>query len=149
MEPLPDSERFVRLERTLEQLQENVRQLGVIASCFQPQSQEPFNQRLHTLISGLQELDALRNHFADVKVPLALLDCINEGRNPNVFDRETLKEVEARNAAVNGKIEVYKKFHALLLHEHGQEMPKEVEMYLQARPELFEGVDGVELKKLD
>ncbi|KAK0404932.1 hypothetical protein QR680_017708 [Steinernema hermaphroditum] len=136
MDVREDADRFQRLERTLEQLQENVRQLGAIASSFHPLSQEPLNERLHTLISGLQELDALKNHFGDVKVPLALLDCVNEGKNPNVFERDTLRKVETMNAEMNGKIEVYKKFQSLLLFENGAEMPREVELYLQARPHI-------------
>ncbi|TKR58359.1 hypothetical protein L596_029813 [Steinernema carpocapsae] len=129
-------DKFVRLERTLEQIQENVRQLGVIASDFNSKSQEPFNQRLQTLISGLQELDNIKNQFSDVKVPLGLLECINNGKNPNVFDRETLRQVESKNADVNGKIERYKKFHAFLIRENAEEMPREVEKYLQSRPEV-------------
>mgnify|MGYP001574279816 CR=1 FL=1 len=46
--------RFTQLERTLEQFQENARYLGVIASDFTSRSQEPFNQKIHTLTSGLQ-----------------------------------------------------------------------------------------------
>ncbi|KAK0404931.1 hypothetical protein QR680_017707 [Steinernema hermaphroditum] len=107
---------------------------GLWSSCRR--TQEPLNERLHTLISGLQELDALKNHFGDVKVPLALLDCVNEGKNPNVFERDTLRKVETMNAEMNGKIEVYKKFQSLLLFENGAEMPREVELYLQARPHI-------------
>lgn len=46
--------RFNLLERTLEQFQENTRHLGVIASDFTARSQEPLNQKVHTMISGLQ-----------------------------------------------------------------------------------------------
>ncbi len=46
--------RFNLLERTLEQFQENARHLGVIASDFTARSQEPLNQKVHTMISGLQ-----------------------------------------------------------------------------------------------
>lgn len=50
----PVEARFSQLEQTLELFQENARQLGVIASDFQPRSQDPLNQKLQTLISGLE-----------------------------------------------------------------------------------------------
>lgn len=54
---IPDNSaetRFNQLERTLEQFQENARHMGVIASDFNSRSQDSFNQKVHTLISGLQ-----------------------------------------------------------------------------------------------
>ncbi|CAJ0607044.1 unnamed protein product [Cylicocyclus nassatus] len=117
--------RFNQLERTLEQFQENARHLGVIATDFGARSQEPFNQKIHTLISGLQELDQMRNQFSDVKVPLELLDVLDQGKNPQLYTKEVLERTLQKNKEVNGKVETYKKFHAALLKELGEEMPED------------------------
>ncbi|KAH7727171.1 Mediator complex [Aphelenchoides avenae] len=110
--------------------------MGVIASDFSTRSQEPLNQKVHTMISGLQELDRLKNQFQDVKVPVELLQFLDEGKNPQLYTRECLQRTQAKNKEVNGKIEIYKKFHAQLLKELANEMPTDAMTYLsQRKPE--------------
>ncbi|PIO54922.1 hypothetical protein TELCIR_23703 [Teladorsagia circumcincta] len=92
--------RFNQLERTLEQFQENARHLGVIATDFGARSQEPFNQKIHTLVSGLQELDQMRSQFMDVKVPLELLDVLDQGKNPQLYTKEVLERTLLKNKEV-------------------------------------------------
>jgi len=129
----PSDSRFNVLERTLEQFQENARHMGVIASDFTTRSQEPLNQKVHTMISGLQELDLLKNQFTDVRVPIELLDYLDQGQNPQLYTRECLERTKQKNKEVNGKIEIYKKFHASLLAELSQEMPTDTMTYLNIR----------------
>lgn len=125
--------RFNQLEQTLENFQENARQMGVIASDFTTRSQEPLNQRIHTLTSGLHELDRLKNQFMDVHIPLELLKYLDEGKNPQLYTKECLERTLAKNKEVNGKIECYKKFRTLLLKELGEEMPNDAAMYRSLR----------------
>uniref|UniRef100_A0A915EHH6 Mediator of RNA polymerase II transcription subunit 10 n=1 Tax=Ditylenchus dipsaci TaxID=166011 RepID=A0A915EHH6_9BILA len=125
--------RFNLLERTLENFQENARHLGVIASDFNSQSQELLNQKIHTIISGLNECDALKNQFSDVKVPIELLDNLDQGQNPQLYTRDCLERTKQKNKEVNGKIEIYKKFHASLLEELSLEMPTDTVDYLKIR----------------
>lgn len=127
--------RFTQLERTLEQFQENTRHMGVIASDFTSRSQEPFNQKIHTLITGMQELDRLKHQFEDVRVPLELLDVLDQGKNPQLYTKNCLERTVQKNKEVNGKIEMYKKFRALLLKELGEEMPEDTAQYRYIRDE--------------
>ncbi|CAD6191412.1 unnamed protein product [Caenorhabditis auriculariae] len=129
----PAEARFTNLERTLEQ--KNSRQLGVIASDFTQRSQEPLNQKLTTLISGLQELDAIRRNFDDIRVPMELLTFLDQGKNPQLFTKEVLERTLQKNKEVNGKIEMYKKFKAYLLKELGDEAPAIAVMYRTLREE--------------
>uniref|UniRef100_A0A914ZWF9 Mediator of RNA polymerase II transcription subunit 10 n=1 Tax=Parascaris univalens TaxID=6257 RepID=A0A914ZWF9_PARUN len=92
--------RFNQLEQTLENFQENARQMGVIASDFTTRSQEPLNQKIHTLISGLRELDHLKNQFMDVKIPLELLEYLDEGKNPQLYTKECLERTLNKNKEV-------------------------------------------------
>ncbi|VDP05071.1 unnamed protein product [Heligmosomoides polygyrus] len=112
---------------------ENARHLGVIATDFGARSQEPFNQKIHTLMSGLQELDQMRSQFMDVKVPLELLDVLDQGKNPQLYTKEVLERTLLKNKEVNGKVETYKKFHAALLKELGEEMPEDTMTYRNIR----------------
>ncbi|KAK6018739.1 hypothetical protein OSTOST_15652 [Ostertagia ostertagi] len=98
--------RFNQLERTLEQFQENARHLGVIATDFGARSQEPFNQKIHTLVSGLQELDQMRSQFMDVKVPLELLDVLDQGKNPQLYTKEVLERTLLKNKEVNAVMSI-------------------------------------------
>jgi len=74
--------RFNLLERTLEQFQENARHVGIIASDFTSKSQDLLNQKIHTMVSGLQELDHIREQFADVMIPLELFEYLDKGKKP-------------------------------------------------------------------
>ncbi|EJW88258.1 hypothetical protein WUBG_00831 [Wuchereria bancrofti] len=114
--------RYNHLEQTLENFQENARQMGVIASDFTTRSQEPLNQKIHTLISGLHELDHLKNQFMDVKIPLELLEYLDQGKILSFIQK-----------SMNGKIEMYKKFRAMLLKELGEEMPNDMVLYRNLR----------------
>ncbi|VDM07744.1 unnamed protein product [Wuchereria bancrofti] len=125
--------RYNHLEQTLENFQENARQMGVIASDFTTRSQEPLNQKIHTLISGLHELDHLKNQFMDVKIPLELLEYLDQGKNPQLYTKECLERTLNKNKEMNGKIEMYKKFRAMLLKELGEEMPNDMVLYRNLR----------------
>lgn len=95
-------------------VKENARHMGVIASDFSLKSQEPLNQKVHTLVSGLQVkniqvkififklqvLDKLKNQFIDVRVPIRLLDILDEGKNPQLFTKEMLEDTKDRNKEV-------------------------------------------------
>ena len=132
--------RFNNLERNLELFQENARHMGVIASDFNLKSQEPLNQKVHTLVSGLQVLDQMKNQFVDVRVPIRLLDILDEGKNPQLFTKELLEDTRNRNKELNGKTELYKKFQYHLIRELKQEMPNDVDEYLRVRK--ISGVSG-------
>lgn len=127
--------RFGQLERTLEQFQENARHMGVIASDFVSKSQEPFNAKIQTLITGLQQLDGMKNQFEDVRVPLELLSYLDQGKNPQLYTKECLERTLQKNKEVNGKIEMYKKFRGLLLKELGEELPEDTVQYRTLRAE--------------
>ncbi|CAD5215827.1 unnamed protein product [Bursaphelenchus xylophilus] len=125
--------RFLPLESTLEQFQENARHIGIIVSDFTPKSQEVLNQKIHTMISGLQELNSLKNKYSDIRVPLEVLDSLDEGKNPQMYTATCLERTLLKNKEVNGKIELYRKLHAKLLEALGEEMPAETLLYRQNR----------------
>ncbi|KAK5976937.1 Mediator of RNA polymerase II transcription subunit 10 [Trichostrongylus colubriformis] len=75
----------------------------------------------------------MRSQFMDVKVPLELLDVLDQGKNPQLYTKEVLERTLLKNKEVNGKVETYKKFHAALLKELGEEMPEDTMTYRNIR----------------
>ncbi|GMR37348.1 hypothetical protein PMAYCL1PPCAC_07543 [Pristionchus mayeri] len=128
-------DRFDKLERTLEQFQENARIMGSTAADFSTRSQDQLNQKIHTLISGLAQMDAMKHEFDDVKVPLELMDVLDRGETPYLYSKEMLERTVQKNEEVNGKIEMYRKFRASLLKHMGDELPSDTVKYLTARQE--------------
>lgn len=86
-----------------------------------------------TISRMFQELDHMKNSFGDVKIPLELLDYLDQGKNPQLYTKEVIDRTLAKNQQVNGKIELYKKFRATLLKELSEEMPHETMRYRSIR----------------
>lgn len=136
MEPnSSQSSRFDPLEQTLEMFVENARHLCVMASDFQPTNngQSILNQKLQTMVSGLLELDQLKNQYQDVKIPSELFEYVDVGKNPQLYTKDVMENSLQKNKEVNGKIELYKKFRAYLLKELSEEFPKETVQYRAIR----------------
>ncbi|XP_069075807.1 mediator of RNA polymerase II transcription subunit 10 isoform X2 [Pleurodeles waltl] len=102
------AEKFDNLEEQLEKFVENIRQLGIIVSDFQPSSQAGLNQKLNFMVSGLQDIDKCRQQLHDISVPLEVFEYIDQGRNPQLYTKECLERALAKNEQVKGKIDTMK-----------------------------------------
>ncbi|XP_069770301.1 mediator of RNA polymerase II transcription subunit 10 isoform X5 [Narcine bancroftii] len=129
------AEKFDSLEEHLEKFIENIRQLGIIVSDFQPSSQAGLNQKLNSMISGLQDVDKCRQQLHDINVPLEVFEYIDQGRNPQLYTKECLERALAKNEQVKGKIDTLKKFKGLLIHELSKVFPEEMSKYRAIRCE--------------
>ncbi|XP_053449202.1 mediator of RNA polymerase II transcription subunit 10 isoform X2 [Nycticebus coucang] len=103
------AEKFDHLEEHLEKFVENIRQLGIIVSDFQPSSQAGLNQKLNFIVSGLQDIDKCRQQLHDITVPLEVFEYIDQGRNPQLYTKECLERALAKNEQVKGKIDTMKR----------------------------------------
>ncbi|XP_060681315.1 mediator of RNA polymerase II transcription subunit 10 [Chiloscyllium punctatum] len=129
------AEKFDNLEEQLEKFIENIRQLGIIVSDFQPSSQAGLNQKLNSMITGLQDVDKCRQQLHDINVPLEVFEYIDQGRNPQLYTKECLERALAKNEQVKGKIDTLKKFKGLLIHELSKVFPEEMSKYRAIRCE--------------
>ncbi|XP_030669759.1 mediator of RNA polymerase II transcription subunit 10 isoform X1 [Nomascus leucogenys] len=111
------AEKFDHLEEHLEKFVENIRQLGIIVSDFQPSSQAGLNQKLNFIVTGLQDIDKCRQQLHDITVPLEVFEYIDQGRNPQLYTKECLERALAKNEQVKGKIDTMKPW----FHEDGDE----------------------------
>ncbi|KAM9383848.1 mediator of RNA polymerase II transcription subunit 10 [Pholidichthys leucotaenia] len=123
------AEKFDNLEEHLEKFIENIRQLGIIVSDFQPSSQPGLNQKLNLMISGLQDIEKCRQQLNEVNVPLEVFEYIDQGRNPQLYTKECLERALARNEQVKGKIDTMTKFKSLLISELSKVFPDEMTKY--------------------
>jgi hypothetical protein len=60
------------LEQHLDVLIETSRQLGIMASNFQDQSQSALNQKFSILVNCLKDLDMMKDDFKNVDVPVSV-----------------------------------------------------------------------------
>ncbi|XP_053672378.1 mediator of RNA polymerase II transcription subunit 10 [Anopheles nili] len=120
------------LENHLEMFIENVRQIRIIVSDFQPQGQNVLNQKIQSLVTGLQEIDKLKNQI-DVNVPLEVFDYIDQGRNPQLYTKDCIDKALTKNEEVKGKIDSYRKFKSNLMKELSDTFPVEVSKYKAIR----------------
>ncbi len=67
-------ESFDNLESYLESIIETSRQLGIMVSDYQPQTQNSLNSKIQTIASCLRELDMIKDKFKDVLVPTQVFE---------------------------------------------------------------------------
>jgi mediator of RNA polymerase II transcription subunit 10 len=123
------SARLANLEQSLEAFQENARQMAVITSNFQSNSQDALNHKLHSLITGLQELDSTKHSFHDIPVPIELLDRLHAGNSPQMYTKDVIERTAQKNKQLNGKQKAYENLRDALLVELSSEMPRETMQY--------------------
>ncbi|XP_031216224.1 mediator of RNA polymerase II transcription subunit 10 [Mastomys coucha] len=129
------AEKFDHLEEHLEKFVENIRQLGIIVSDFQPSSQAGLSQKLNFIVTGLQDIDKCRQQLHDITVPLEVFEYIDQGRNPQLYTKECLERALAKNEQVKGKIDTMKKFKSLLIQELSKVFPEDMAKYRSIRGE--------------
>ncbi|KAI8121619.1 Mediator of RNA polymerase II transcription subunit 10 [Lucilia cuprina] len=123
------------LETQLEMFIENVRQIRIIVSDFQPQGQNVLNQKIQGLVTGLQEINKLKNQVQDIYVPFEVFDYIDQDKNPQLYTKDCVEKALAKNEEVKGKIDAYRKFKANMLLELFKTFPNEMNMYRAYRPD--------------
>lgn len=121
------------LESSLEMFVENVRQIRIIVSDFQPQGQTVLNQKIQSMVQGLQEIDRLKSQVQDITVPLEVFDYIDQGRNPQLYTKDCMEKALCKNEEVKGKIDAYRKFKAHLMTELHGTFPNELAKYRAIR----------------
>uniref|UniRef100_A0A8C5K617 Mediator of RNA polymerase II transcription subunit 10 n=1 Tax=Jaculus jaculus TaxID=51337 RepID=A0A8C5K617_JACJA len=99
------TEKFDHLEEPLEKFVENIRQLGIIISNFQPSSQVGLSQKLNFVVTGLQNIDKCTQQLRDITVPLEVFEYIDQGWNPQLYTKECQERALAQNEQVKGKID--------------------------------------------
>ncbi|XP_033126088.1 mediator of RNA polymerase II transcription subunit 10-like [Anneissia japonica] len=127
------AEKFDVLSESLERFIENTRQLGIIVADFPPQGQNTLNQKLHVMVTGLQELDKLKSQVQDVQVPMEVFEYIDQGKNPQLYTKDCMEKAMVKNEQVKGKIDTMRKFKSVLILELSKMFPDEMDKYKDIR----------------
>ena len=98
--------------------------------------QSNLNQKIHSIVSSLQEIDRCKHLFGDVTVPMNVLQYIDQGTNPQLYTKDLMERVLAKNEEVKGKIEVYQQFHDSLSEELDKAFPNLISDYKFTRQQL-------------
>ncbi|GFV05949.1 mediator of RNA polymerase II transcription subunit 10 [Trichonephila clavipes] len=109
------SSQLENLEGNLELFIENVRQLGIIVSDFQPQGQTILNQKIAQMVTYMQEIDKCKNQVQDIQVPLEVFEYIDQGRNPQLYTKDCMEKALNKNEVVKGKIDSYRVNYFIIL----------------------------------
>uniref|UniRef100_A0A8C7T2E6 Mediator of RNA polymerase II transcription subunit 10 n=1 Tax=Oncorhynchus mykiss TaxID=8022 RepID=A0A8C7T2E6_ONCMY len=134
------AEKFDNLEEHLEKFVENIRQMGIIVSDFQPSSQTGLNQKLNYMITGLQDIEKCRQQLHEINVPLEAFEYIDQGRNPQLYTKECLERALAKNEQVKGKIDT--------MTVSGSRFKPNKDMEIDSRSYLMESSHGYTLLSL-
>lgn len=121
------------LEKHLERFAENIRQLGITAAEFQPNSQAVLNRQITQLVQGLKDIDHSKNSVQKIDIPIEVFDYIDQGKNPGLYTKHCIERALEKNEQVKGKIEVYSEFRQELLNQLGHVYPKLIETYKETR----------------
>ncbi|KAF6018381.1 MED10 [Bugula neritina] len=127
------TEKLEELEQHLEMFIEHSRQLGIIASDFQPQGQNVLNNKINSLVQEMQEIDGLRTCVQDIQVPIGVFDYIDQGKNPQLYTKHSMEKALQKNEEVKGKSESLHRFKGLLMLELSKTFDVEMKRYRAAR----------------
>ena len=129
------ADKFEPLEDNLEQFIETVRQLGIIVSDFQSQSQSVLYQKINGLVTILKDIENCKSSLSDVFIPLEVFEYIDAGKNPQLYTKDCIEKALSKNEAVKGKINIYQKFRQELATQLSTVYP-EIKEYKSLRGEL-------------
>uniref|UniRef100_A0A0N4ZNC7 Mediator of RNA polymerase II transcription subunit 10 n=1 Tax=Parastrongyloides trichosuri TaxID=131310 RepID=A0A0N4ZNC7_PARTI len=131
----PEDAKFEKLEIDLGRFIEDVRQLGVTASDPGDNANDIIRMKLRNIANGLQHMNEISNQFMNHQIPIKIFDFVDEMKNPNVYSKAVFEETDAKNTEVNGKIEQYKKYKAMVMSKWAEEMPDAALQYMLLRKE--------------
>lgn len=123
-----------QLESQIEVFVENIRQLGIIVTDFQPQTGQPvLNQKINQVVSSLKDIDRLKDVIQDVQVPIEVFEYIDTGRNPQFYTKDYIEKVISKNEEMKGKVKYYSDFKKILIDELTKVFPSEMHQYTSYR----------------
>ncbi|KAK6778489.1 hypothetical protein RDI58_025207 [Solanum bulbocastanum] len=89
--------------------------------------------QLNNLVFELDNMAKLGEKYHSIKVPMEVLNLIDNGKNPDEFTRDVLNNCIAKNQITKGKVDAFKDLRWHLLEDLEHAFPREVEDYRQRR----------------
>ncbi|KAJ3085215.1 Mediator of RNA polymerase II transcription subunit 10 [Quaeritorhiza haematococci] len=118
------------LEIKLQEYLDSLLKLCISVYDFQPDCNQVVHRRVNDAVKRLGELDAMK-HNLDVRIPVPLIDFIEDGRNPDVFIKDTIQSMVDKNQKTAGKIKSLTTLESCLESELERNYPDLLEQYRQ------------------
>ncbi|KAF9596613.1 hypothetical protein IFM89_012736 [Coptis chinensis] len=83
-------------------------QLHLTVSSFNVASQLPLLQRVNALVTELDTMQRLSEN-CNIQVPMEIVNLIDDGKNPDEFNRDVINSCIAKNQITKGKTDTFKK----------------------------------------
>ena len=126
-------DKLANLCHHLEQIIVDTRTVGIMVSDFQAGNQPRLNQYLNKIIDNLRILDGCKEDLNDIMIPREVLKYVDEGRSPELYNRDCLEKSQAKQRVVQAKVDIYKKLHDQLLKDLKEYYPEMVYAYKKSR----------------
>ncbi|KAH0723941.1 hypothetical protein KY289_006985 [Solanum tuberosum] len=88
---------------------------------------------LNNLVFEFDNMAKLGENCHSIKVPMEVLNLIDNGKNPDEFTRDLLNNCIAKNQITKGKVDTFKDLRGHLLEDLEHAFPDEVEDYRERR----------------
>ncbi|KAH0723046.1 hypothetical protein KY289_006090 [Solanum tuberosum] len=89
--------------------------------------------QLNDLVFVLDNMAKLGEKCHSIKVPMEVLNLIDNGKNPDEFTRDLLNNCIAKNQITKGKVDAFKDLRGHLLEDLEHAFPDEVKDYRHRR----------------
>lgn len=136
-----DGATFQQILEHLEMCAEHSRELGVIVADVQQQSQELVNGKINGMVNELMELDKLKLTPAakNLLIPRDVLQFVDDGKNPECYTAQAMTKAVNENDHARERIDSYRRFKAIMLHELHGKFPTQMQSYKVLRPDCLNG----------
>ncbi|KAI9335376.1 mediator complex, subunit Med10 [Zopfochytrium polystomum] len=115
-------------ERKLEDALETLLKISITVANYQPESGPVLQRRINEYVTQLADLDVLKEDL-DVRVPLSVLEAIDEGKNPDQLTRDLVQILVDKNQKTNGRVRAMQDFSKELTSELQRNYPSLLEEY--------------------
>ena len=117
----------------LEQMIDDTRTFGIMVSDFQSGNQHRLRQQINKIIENLRMLDNCKGDLMDIMIPRDVLNYVDEGKSPELYNKDCMEKSLAKQKVVQEKVDVYKKLHDQLLKDLKEYYPEMVHAYKKSR----------------
>ncbi|KAJ3417033.1 hypothetical protein HDV05_007515 [Chytridiales sp. JEL 0842] len=129
-----------QVEIKLLELLDTLFKISLTVADFQPDSNAILQKRINRVASQLSDLNSLKETL-DLKVPMNVLDYIDDGKNPDLYTKELVQLLVDKNQKTKGRVDAIQTLRNDLGKELRRNYPELLEEYMKEVPEPQEGVE--------
>lgn len=104
------------VQLTIKDIIQHLTEIQIQTHGYVPETQGLLVDKMTDLAESLSRLQSLastqspNNHIQQVQIAPEIVDYVDDGRNPDIFTRDFVENVQRGNAVMNGKQQAFKEF---------------------------------------